>query len=233
MKIGKQLLKIIAVTTILVSAVVFKNVTTVNANDATNLRVLQTIADQKAAKKLTAQGFTYSDKTGYIWPVKGNMHISSGEGARHLAYAATNFHYGYDFVPGKSKAFYAMRGGVVIAVGAHDRAHNFQMAGNVIIIKQDDGKFAVYSEFKNGSQLVKRGQRVAQGKKLGVMGVSGMTSGTHVHIGLTNQAWPGYGRSGVSMAGNGRKGWVMMHKYLDVKRVYGEGRRSAAIIDAH
>ncbi|QBO37000.1 M23 family metallopeptidase [Periweissella cryptocerci] len=226
MKITKLILKTIITVAILVSAVASGSATAANANND----LVPATASQAQIKKLTAQGFTYSTKTGYIWPVKGSMHISSGEGSRHLAYAATNFHYGYDFVPGKSKSFYAMRGGIVIAAGAHDRAHNFQMAGNVIIVKQDDGKYAVYSEFRNGSQTVRRGQYVAQGQKLGTMGVSGMTSGTHVHIGITNQAWPGYGRSGVSMAGNGRKGWVMLHKYLDVKRVYGEGRRSAATI---
>ncbi|MBM7544243.1 murein DD-endopeptidase MepM/ murein hydrolase activator NlpD [Weissella beninensis] len=196
----------------------------VNENETTKL----TPSDIK--EKFAKKGFKYSKKTGYLWPVKGDLYISSGQGTRNLAVAATNYHYGIDVVPLKSKSFYAMKAGKVIAVGSNDFSRNFWMAGNVIIIKQDDGKFEVYSEFKNGSQKVKLGQYVKQGKKLGTMGISGKTTGVHVHIGLTNRAWPGYGANGVSMATKKKKGWLMINKYLDFKRVHGQGVYSSAIV---
>lgn len=188
------------------------------------------LTPNKIKAKFNKKGFKYSKKTGYLWPVKGNLHISSGEGKRNLAAAATNYHYGIDVVPLKNKSFYAMRAGTVISVGSNDFSRNFWMAGNVIIIKQDDGNYGVYSEFKKRSQKVKLGQKVKQGQKLGTMGVSGKTTGVHVHIGLTSRAWPGYGANGVSMATKNKGGWLMINKFLSFKRVHGQGTYSSAIV---
>jgi murein DD-endopeptidase MepM/ murein hydrolase activator NlpD len=57
-----------------------------------------------------------------------------------------------------------------------------RMAGNSVIVDHGDGWVTQYAHLKKGSVVVKPGQRVAAGDKLGQVGLSGNTEFPHLHF---------------------------------------------------
>jgi murein DD-endopeptidase MepM/ murein hydrolase activator NlpD len=60
------------------------------------------------------------------------------------------------------------------------------VGGNMVIIKTINNEFVVFCHFKNGSVLVKKGQKIKQGQILGKCGNSGRSSEPHLHFHLQN-----------------------------------------------
>jgi hypothetical protein len=58
--------------------------------------------------------------------------------------------------------------------------------GNGVVVKIRPGVFAHYYHMVTGSVRVEAGQRVRAGRKLGLLGNSGNTSGPHLHFGINN-----------------------------------------------
>ena len=58
--------------------------------------------------------------------------------------------------------------------------------GNGVVVKLRPGVFAHYYHLQPGSVMVKAGQRVRTGQKLGLLGNTGNTSGAHLHFGITD-----------------------------------------------
>ena len=56
--------------------------------------------------------------------------------------------------------------------------------GNYVIITHDDGSETKYFHMAEGSIVVKTGDTVSQGQKLGMAGSSGSSTGGHLHFGL-------------------------------------------------
>lgn len=56
--------------------------------------------------------------------------------------------------------------------------------GNYVIIDHQDGTETVYYHMMKDSIVVKKGQTVSQGQKIGIMGSSGNSSGCHLHFGI-------------------------------------------------
>lgn len=56
--------------------------------------------------------------------------------------------------------------------------------GNGVMLVHEDGWSTQYCHMKQGSLVVKKGQKVARGQKLGLVGLSGRTEFPHVHITL-------------------------------------------------
>lgn len=75
----------------------------------------------------------------------------------------------------------AWKSGVVVAAGTDS-------AGGVYVVLQHDDTDCVwisrYWHFKKGSVVVKKGQTVKQGDKLGLRGNTGISSGVHLHFEL-------------------------------------------------
>lgn len=61
---------------------------------------------------------------------------------------------------------------------------NQKECGNGIFIDHDNGVQSIYCHLKKGSLLVKKGQRVKKGDKIGQVGQSGMTEFPHLHFGI-------------------------------------------------
>jgi hypothetical protein len=55
---------------------------------------------------------------------------------------------------------------------------------NAVVIRQDDGLFAMYLHLRTGSVVVMPGDRVVCGDRLGMVGSSGDSSGPHIHFEL-------------------------------------------------
>lgn len=59
--------------------------------------------------------------------------------------------------------------------------------GNAVVIQHDHGVVAYYGHLRNGSVLVRKGQRVVRGEPLGLVGLSGDTEFPHIHFEVRRQ----------------------------------------------
>ena len=64
----------------------------------------------------------------------------------------------------------------------HKMAKTMRAAGNSVIILHDIGCYSLYGHMREGSIVVKPGDRVTQGDKLGIMGDTGNSSEQHLHL---------------------------------------------------
>lgn len=106
----------------------------------------------------------------YTPPVK-NGRITSAYGVERGKGRAHN---GVDFAAPEGSAVSPLAGGVVVAVGWDARS------GNFVIVDHGDGVTTSYAHL--GTHSVKRGDRVTGTTMLGPVGMTGNTSGPHVHV---------------------------------------------------
>lgn len=98
--------------------------------------------------------------------------VSQGWGKSNIRYAAGR-HTGMDF-SGSDRRIRAAASGVVVAVG------NEGAYGNRIKIRHKDGTTALYGHLAGSN--VKAGQKVNAGTRIGTMGNTGRSTGTHLHF---------------------------------------------------
>ena len=111
-------------------------------------------------------------------------------------------HYGTDFGwssknGGKNQPIYAVEDGKVIY------RQTQTSGGKVIHIKHDNGYVTEYAHLD--TWVVKKGDKVKMGQKIGTMGKSGNASGEHLHLGVYKGSKINY---------NKPSGWVDPKKYL-------------------
>jgi murein DD-endopeptidase MepM/ murein hydrolase activator NlpD len=98
----------------------------------------------------------------------------------------TNF--ALDFKMPEGTPIYAARDGVVIEVrdsftkGGKDKS--LEDKANRIYVEHSDGSYAVYQHLKNKGALVKEGQRVKRGEKIGLSGFTGYADVPHLHFAI-------------------------------------------------
>lgn len=131
----------------------------------------------------------------YIFPVasNGGSYVSSRYGPRNGGY-----HLGVDIASyGRLNLnIVSVASGTVIGVanscscnyGTTRKCAHYNQYGNMVKIRNDDGTYAVYGHLLINSITVSYGQRVVAGQKLGLMGSSGYSSGTHLHFELRTNA---------------------------------------------
>lgn len=117
-------------------------------------------------------------------PSKGEVENKFGKGAKptsgtcsagYPSYPSGAKHTGIDIANAEGTPIYAWRSGTVKAIGAG--------YGNSITIEHDDNKsMAIYGHCKDGGVLVKQGDKVTQGQKIGLMGSTGNSTGNHLHF---------------------------------------------------
>lgn len=93
--------------------------------------------------------------------------------------------YAIDFSMPIGEPIYASRGGLVIYTKSHFKEYGgkaFTFKANRIIIFHDDGTTASYVHLDYDGVLVKVGQRVEKGDKIGYSGFTGYTRGPHLHF---------------------------------------------------
>jgi murein DD-endopeptidase MepM/ murein hydrolase activator NlpD len=122
-------------------------------------------------------GGTVCSARGYVWPVRGGR-ISQGYGmtsyAKSGAYGGAG-HNGIDIAAPVGTPIYATSAGTVVSVGFNNNSY-----GKWIVIKHNDGYYSLYGHLS--AQNVSNGQSVSQGQVIGAIGMTGFTSGPHLHF---------------------------------------------------
>ena len=80
---------------------------------------------------------------------------------------------------------YAGKGGEVVKVSNNVKKNGTGTGcGNMVRIKHDDGYQTEYCHMYPNSVCVSVGDQVSQGQKIGEVGNTGNSTGTHLHIGV-------------------------------------------------
>ena len=109
---------------------------------------------------------------------KGKFRLTSPRGDRVLN-GVEGYHKGIDLVGVDDINVYSIADGVIDATPYE--ASGF---GYYVRMKLPDGRRIYYGHLKQGSIVVKAGQSVKKGDKLGVMGNTGHSFGAHTHLEL-------------------------------------------------
>jgi len=109
-----------------------------------------------------------AEKAPFAMPVKGTFRFTSGYGPRW-----GKMHRGTDFAAKSGAPIYATADGVVT------RAEWDSGYGRVVYVKH---AFGIETRYAHMAKIrVKKGQRVSRGQRIGDMGNSGRSTGTHLH----------------------------------------------------
>ena len=109
-----------------------------------------------------------AEKAPFTMPLKGTFRFTSGYGPRW-----GQMHRGTDFAAKSGSPIYATADGVV------SRAEWGGGYGRVVYIKH---AFGIETRYAHMAKIrVKKGQRVSRGQRIGDMGNSGRSTGTHLH----------------------------------------------------
>lgn len=102
----------------------------------------------------------------FMWPTSGN-----------ITQKYYWYHQAVDIANHSNPPIVAAQSGTVITAGWNGGGY-----GNYVIIDHGNGYKTLYGHMLNNSIVVKPGQRVNQGQKLGIMGSTGRSTGTHLHF---------------------------------------------------
>lgn len=117
----------------------------------------------------------------FIYPAYGKL--TSRYGNRiHPISGKPNFHNGIDLSNRAGTAIKASLDGKVIKIGY---SHIY---GNYIILKHDMGFQTLYGHLKTVG--IKKGMDISQGEKIGEMGSTGYSTGTHLHFSIYKNGDP-------------------------------------------
>ncbi|MFW6209114.1 MAG: peptidoglycan DD-metalloendopeptidase family protein [Spirochaetota bacterium] len=112
----------------------------------------------------------------FIYPTSGRL--TSGFGYRNDPFTGVRrMHYGVDLANRTGTVIKASMAGRVVAVGNQTRGY-----GKYVVVKHNHGFQTLYGHLS--SIDVSRNQYVAQGQRIGSMGNSGRSTGSHLHFSL-------------------------------------------------
>jgi murein DD-endopeptidase MepM/ murein hydrolase activator NlpD len=135
------------------------------------------------AKKNQIKNYYKGGKLGM--PLKADYRLSSPFGYRtHPITGKKTLHAGMDMAAPSGTSVYAAETGVVIV------AQSWSGYGNCIIIDHGGGLWTLYGHLKNGGILVKKGETVKRGAKIGLVGSTGQSTGNHLHFEVRKNSEP-------------------------------------------
>ncbi|HPT66154.1 MAG TPA: M23 family metallopeptidase [Candidatus Woesebacteria bacterium] len=102
----------------------------------------------------------------FMWPTSGRI------SQRYFWY-----HRAVDVANASNPAIVAAQGGTVTSSGWNAGGY-----GNYVVVNHGNGYSTLYAHMLNNSIVVTPGQVVKQGQKLGTMGSTGRSTGTHLHF---------------------------------------------------
>ncbi|MBQ8834181.1 MAG: peptidoglycan DD-metalloendopeptidase family protein [Oscillospiraceae bacterium] len=154
------------------------------AQDALMREIAQKEKELKDAKyeeklaQMALAGENPPSAAGWIKPVSGYT-ITSAFGMRvHPVLGYERMHNGIDMACPQGTPIYAARSGVVTAA-----SYQAGGAGNYVSINHLDGFSSIYMHMTH--YVVSVGQTVAQGQIIGYVGSTGISTGPHLHFGIS------------------------------------------------
>ena len=150
-----------------------------NILDANNLdSEVITPGDQLFIPGAKISEYDYKKATGtlFVYPTSGRL--TSPFGYRSDPFTGVRrMHYGLDLANRVGTTVKATMSGTVVVIGDQPLGY-----GNYVVIRHDRGFQSLYGHLNK--IIVRNGQRVSQGQKIGEMGNSGRSTGTHLHFSL-------------------------------------------------
>ena len=118
----------------------------------------------------------------FAMPMKaGTYYISSYFGMRiHPVTGVAKGHNGVDFAASLGTPIYAIDSGTVLFAGP---ASGY---GHWVVIDHNNGFYSIYGHMYANGIYVMPGQTVTKGQKLAVVGSDGTSTGSHLHLSLSN-----------------------------------------------
>ncbi|KKQ31443.1 MAG: Peptidase M23 family protein [Candidatus Shapirobacteria bacterium GW2011_GWE1_38_10] len=102
----------------------------------------------------------------YMWPTSGT-----------ITQRSSWYHRAVDIANRGNPAIVAAATGTVVTAGWNGGGY-----GNYVVIDHGNGQSTLYAHMSNNSIVVKAGDKVSQGQKIGTMGSTGRSTGTHLHF---------------------------------------------------
>ena len=128
--------------------------------------------------KLALQGQNPPSNSAWIKPVSGYT-LTSPFGMRlHPVLGYYRMHNGVDMACPQGTPIYATRAGTVTVA-----SYQAGGAGNYVSINHGDGFASIYMHMTN--YVVSAGQSVSQGQLIGYVGSTGISTGPHLHFGIS------------------------------------------------
>lgn len=130
---------------------------------------------------------------GWAKPVPADVRMNSGFGYRGNigVPGAAAFHYGADFAAPKDTPIYAAANGEVIWAGPSPTTW---WSGVLVMIDHGNGLYSTYNHMYEDSLLVQPGDVVEAGQQIAGIGLTGNTSGYHLHFSIFHHEgdpmWP-------------------------------------------
>jgi murein DD-endopeptidase MepM/ murein hydrolase activator NlpD len=151
------------------------------ANDAAWQAAQAWMASNTAA--FPPQG-THSTRYPFIWPAQKGT-LTQGFGPTDFTleppgFGAAHFHAGLDIANAEGTPIFAADDGLVVAAEESTLNGHSIGYGRHVIIAHHNGMMSLYGHLSAYS--VKVGQTVHQGDLIGVMGTTGMSTGSHLHF---------------------------------------------------
>ena len=157
-------------------------------SEALQEELMQEIAAKEAAlkeakhdeylKKLALQGDNPPSDATWITPVSGYKLTSPFGMRKHPVLGVVRMHNGVDMACAQGTPIYATRAGKVTRT-----AYQAGGAGNYVSINHLDGFSSVYMHMTH--YVVSAGQTVSQGQLIGYVGNTGLSTGPHLHFGIS------------------------------------------------
>lgn len=142
-----------------------------------------TVSDEHARSiKRRVKGEGDGSGRRHVFPVQG-PHNYGGSGSRYGAPRAGHSHGGQDVAAALGTPLVAVHDGVV-------SANRYQAggAGFYLVIRGDEGLDSVYMHMREAG-IVRDGQRVTAGQRIGYVGSTGGSTGPHLHFELWTPNW--------------------------------------------
>ncbi len=134
---------------------------------------------RKAEEALVEQA--YARRTPQAWDLPFQPAVqarvipgSFGQNRTYVAGQPVKYHYGADYPAPVGTPITAVNDGTVVLAG------KYPVRGNVVAIDHGAGLISLY--FHQSKLLVKVGQRVTRGQRIGLVGSTGLSTGPHLHL---------------------------------------------------
>ena len=128
--------------------------------------------------KLALQGDNPPSNAKWVTPVSGYRLTSAFGMRKHPVLKVTRMHNGIDMACKAGTPIYATRAGTVTRT-----AYQANGAGNYVSINHLDGFSSIYMHMTH--YVVSQGQSVSQGQLIGYVGNTGISTGDHLHFGIS------------------------------------------------